>query len=46
MKQRIQKYKKNKSNEWALIYDQYGTAGYELTKNNNDVVKLLVMIRD
>jgi hypothetical protein len=53
MKQCIAKYKENKSNAWALIYDQCmvelknrieGTAGYDKAKNNNNVVNLLAMI--
>jgi hypothetical protein len=46
-------YKGNKSNTWALIYDQCslelknkpeGTEGYDGAKNTNDVAKLLTMI--
>ncbi len=41
-------------NAWELVYDQCmpelkskleGSKGYEATKKNNDVVKLLIMIR-
>jgi hypothetical protein len=54
MRFRINKYKENESNSWALIYDQStnelknkldGTIGYEAARNNNDVIKLLTMIR-
>jgi hypothetical protein len=47
-------YKENKSNAWALIYDQCsselknkfeGTSGYGTSKKDNDVVALLMMIR-
>jgi hypothetical protein len=54
MKLRMDKYKGNESNAWALIYDQCspelknkleGTEGYDGTKSTNDVAKLLTMIR-
>ncbi len=54
MKLRMDKYKGNKSNAWALIYDQCspepknkheGTEGYDGAKSTNDVAKLLTMIR-
>jgi hypothetical protein len=54
MKSRMNKYKSNESNTWALIYGQClqelknklkGTQGYDTAKNANDVVKLLMMIR-
>jgi hypothetical protein len=54
MKSRMDKYKGNESNAWALIYDQCspelknkleGTEGYDGTKNANDMAKLLTMIR-
>jgi hypothetical protein len=53
MKLRMDKYKGNKSNKWALIYDQCsqelknkleGTEGYDGVKNTNNVAKLLTMI--
>ncbi len=53
MKSRMDKYKGNESNAWALIYDQCspelknkleGTEGYDGAKNTNDVAKLLTMI--
>jgi hypothetical protein len=52
MKSRMDKYKGNKSNTWALIYDQCsaelknklkGMQGYD-TANGNNVAKLLMMI--
>jgi hypothetical protein len=51
MKSRMDKYKGNESNAWALIYDQCspelknklkGTEGYNGAKNTNDVAKLLI----
>lgn len=51
---RINKYNENESNAWALIYDQCtnelknkldGTIGYDKAKGDNDVIKLLTMIR-
>jgi hypothetical protein len=54
MKSRMDKYKGNESNAWALIYNQCspelknkpeGTEGYDGAKNTNDVAKLLTMIR-
>ena len=54
MKLRMDKYKGNESNAWALIYDQCspelknkleGTEGYDGAKSTNDVAKLLTMIR-
>jgi hypothetical protein len=54
MKYRMERYKGNKSNAWALIYDQCspelknkleGTEGYNNAKCMNDVAKLLIMIR-
>jgi hypothetical protein len=54
MKLRMDKYKGNESNAWALIYDQCspelknklkGTEGYNGAKSTNDVAKLLIMIR-
>ena len=54
MKSRMDKYKGNESNAWALIYDQCspelknkleGTEGYDVAKNTNNVAKLLTMIR-
>ena len=53
MKSRMDKYKTNDSNAWALIYGQClpelknklkGTQGYDTVKNANDVAKLLMMI--
>jgi hypothetical protein len=53
MKSRMDKYKGNKSNAWALIYNQCsaelknklkGTQGYNTAKSGNNVVKLLTMI--
>jgi hypothetical protein len=53
MKSRMDKYKGNASNAWALIYDQCsrelknkleGTEGYDRAKNTNDVAKRLTMI--
>jgi hypothetical protein len=49
-----EKYKENKSNTWALIFDQClldsknklkGPSGYDAIKKDNDVVALLMMIR-
>ncbi len=46
MKYRMERYKGNKSNAWALIYDQCspelknkleGTEGYDNAKRTNDV---------
>jgi hypothetical protein len=54
MKSRMDKYKGNESNAWALIYDQCspelknkleGTVGYDGAKSTNDVAKLLSIIR-
>ena len=54
MKSRMDKYKGNESNAWALIYNQCspelknkleGTVGYDGAKSTNDVAKLLSMIR-
>jgi hypothetical protein len=54
MKSRMDKYKGNKSNAWALIYGQClpelknklkGTQGYDAVKSANDVASLLMMIR-
>ncbi len=51
---RMERYKGNKSNAWALIYYQClpelknkleGTEGYDDAKHTNDVAKLLIMIR-
>ncbi len=48
------KYKDNESNAWALVYGQSslelknkfeGTSGYDKAKADNDMVKLLIMIR-
>jgi hypothetical protein len=48
------KYKKNKSNEWALIYNQClpelknklkGMSRYDTSKKDNHLVALLTMIR-
>ena len=53
MKLRMDKYKGNESNAWALIYDQCspelknklkGTEGYDGAKSTNDAAKLLTMI--
>jgi hypothetical protein len=53
MKSKMDRYKSNKSNAWALIYDQCsaelknkleGTQGYDTAKSGNDVAKLLTMI--
>jgi hypothetical protein len=53
MKSRMDRYKGNKSNAWALIYDQCstelknklkGTQGYDTEKSGNNVAKLLAMI--
>ncbi len=53
-KYRMERYKGNKSNAWALIYDQCspelknkleGTEGYDDAKRTNNVAKLLIMIR-
>ncbi len=54
MKSRMDRYKGNKSNAWALIYDQCsgelknklkGMQDYDTAKSGNDVAKLLTMIR-
>ncbi len=54
MKYRMERYKGNESNAWALIYDQClpelknkleGMEGYDDAKRTNDVAKLLIMIR-
>jgi hypothetical protein len=53
IKTREQKYKENKANAWALVYNQCsselkvkldGTSGYEQLKNDNDVIALLAII--
>jgi hypothetical protein len=53
MKSRMEKYKGNKSNTWALIYDQCSaelknklkrTQGYNTAKSGNNMAKLLTMI--
>jgi hypothetical protein len=53
MKSRMDKYKGNESNAWALIYDQClgelknkleGTQDYDTAKSGNDVANLLTMI--
>jgi hypothetical protein len=54
MRARKDKYNENKSNAWALIYDQCapelkhkleGTANYDVSKKTNDMVLLLSMIQ-
>jgi hypothetical protein len=54
LKYRKDKYNNNESNAWALIYNQCspklknklkGTDGYKKVKGNNNVIKLLTMIR-
>jgi hypothetical protein len=54
MKSRMDKYRDNESNAWALIYDQCspklknkleGTDGYNWAKSINNVAKLLTMIQ-
>jgi hypothetical protein len=54
MKYRKDKYKDNESNAWALVYGQCspelknkleGKNGYDIAKADNNVVKLLIMIR-
>jgi hypothetical protein len=54
MKSRMEKYKGNKSNAWALVYIQClaelknklkGTQGYDTAKSGNNVAKLSTMIR-
>ncbi len=54
MKYQKDKCKDNKSNAWALVYGQCspelknklkGTSGYDKAKADNNVVKLLIMIR-
>jgi hypothetical protein len=54
MTYRMERYKRNKSNAWALIYDQClpelknkleGMEGYKDAKRTNDMAKLLIMIR-
>jgi hypothetical protein len=54
MRVRKDKYNKNESNAWVLIYDQCapelenkleGTVDYNWCKNKNDVMSLLSMIR-
>jgi hypothetical protein len=54
MKSRMNKYKDNKSNALAIIYDQFlaklknkleGTDGYNGVKSTNNVAKLLTMIQ-
>jgi hypothetical protein len=53
MKSRMEKYKDNESNAWALLYNQClptlknklkGTDGYNGFKSTNDVAKLLTII--
>jgi hypothetical protein len=53
MKSRMEKYKGNESNAWALIYDQClaeqknmlkGTQGYDTAKSGSNMAKLLTMI--
>ncbi len=53
MKSRMDKYRDNESNTWALIYDQclpklknklVATDGYTGAKSTNNVAKLLTMI--
>jgi hypothetical protein len=53
VKTREQKYQENKANTWSLVYNQCSskmkvklnrTSGYELSKNDNDVIALLTMI--
>jgi hypothetical protein len=53
MKSKMDRYKSNESNAWALIYDQCsaelknkleGTQGYNTEKSGNNVAKLLMMI--
>ncbi len=54
MKSRMDRYKGNETNAWALIYNQCsaelknkleGTQGYNTAKSGNGVAKLLTMIR-
>ncbi len=54
IKCKIDRYKSNESNAWALIYDQCsaelknkpkGTQGYNTAKSGNNVAKLSTMIR-
>jgi hypothetical protein len=54
MKYQKDKYKDNESNAWALVYGKCsselknkleGTSGYDKAKADNNVVKLLIMIR-
>jgi hypothetical protein len=54
MKYRMERYKGNESNAWALIYDQCspelknkleGTEGYNNAKRTDDMAKLLIMIK-
>jgi hypothetical protein len=54
MKSKVDRYKDNESNAWALIYEQYspklknkleGTEGYNGAKSANNVAKLLTMIQ-
>ncbi len=54
IKTREQKYKENKANAWAVVYNQCssemkvkldGTSGYKQSKNKNDVIALLTMIQ-
>ncbi len=53
MKSRMDRFKGNKSNTWALIYNQCsaelknklkGTQGYDTAKSGNNMAKLLTMI--
>ncbi len=53
MKSKMDRYKSNKSNAWALIYNQCstelknklkGTQGYDIAKSGNNVAKLLTVI--
>jgi hypothetical protein len=53
MKSKMDRYKSNEFNAWALIYNQCsaelknklkGTQGYNTAKSGNDVAKLLTMI--
>ncbi len=54
MKYRKDKYKDNESNAWALVYGQCspelknkleGTSGYDKANADNNVARLLIMIR-
>jgi hypothetical protein len=53
MKSKMDRFKSNESNAWALIYDQCsaelknkpkGTQGYDTAKRENNMAKLLTMI--